>query len=698
MLDFSGTDRYRVIRPLGHGGMGEVYEVEDIVTGTHVALKRLAWKSTEQLLRFKQEFRSVSDLRHPNLIRLYELSIDSHEAFFTMELIQGKDLHQWAIASGPLLSSAPSSVKTENATPMKDPQRLLKILVPIFDALDCLHEMQIIHRDLKPENILIDADNIPKLLDFGVAQNMVQPALPSLENNTIPGTLPFMAPEQLMRAQVSPATDIYALGCTLYLLLTGYYPFSDNLGQILHAHHHHLSPDPELLANAPEVLAQACCWMMERLPEQRPSTTDLRAMLGLAAPVPRPPGRRSRLATSTHLIGRDQDLLEMEEHLEHPSSRTLALTSPTGMGTSTMLHTLAERARRRGLLVLTGRARRGEHMSYRSLDALCDVFASYLATLSEELKQRLQSDILDLCELFPSFSLALVGTAQNWKRASSLPNTKRIVQALHALTRLLRLMARAQPVWLVIDDLQWSDASSLAFLQSLQDAVSDTRVHFLLGADATVLTKRHPLKLFLEALSATPNFLRVCPGPLPEEAVRQHFKELLNEDPQVLNTLVQQTASVPLLVTQVTHFARFESAAAPYDDLLDWFKIWMRRLSGTSLHILEIMTVSEGPCSLRVFRELLRIDAEELREAINELIREQWVHYRPSPRKLHQCAMRCVTRCHTPEQCVRVDETALDWVHPRQQQLACALLPLPRQDRLRCIIELAHNDMLHATL
>ena len=123
-LAFEGTKRYRVVRPLGVGGMGEVYEVEDRASGARVALKRMLTADPRRLLRFKQEFRLMAELHHPNLVRLFDLATEDGEWFFTMELVRGQDLARVLIErsqDGDDAGAVGSTVAPLDATADEDP-------------------------------------------------------------------------------------------------------------------------------------------------------------------------------------------------------------------------------------------------------------------------------------------------------------------------------------------------------------------------------------------------------------------------------------------------------------------------------------------------------------------------------------------------------------------------------------------------
>lgn len=203
---------YEIVAPLGAGGMGEVYRAHDHRVGRDVAVKvlpRHLATDAEARKRFEHEAKAVAMLSHPNIVSLYEFEQDGELGWVVTELLEGETLRK-IIARGPLSW-----------------RRAVEICAAIADGLAAAHAKGIIHRDLKPENVLITTAGHVKLLDFGLAK--AAPAtLPADDrartdplHSEVFGTLGYVAPEQLRRVPVGPATDIFALGCVLYEAVTG---------------------------------------------------------------------------------------------------------------------------------------------------------------------------------------------------------------------------------------------------------------------------------------------------------------------------------------------------------------------------------------------------------------------------------------------------------------------------------------------
>ncbi|MEW5796691.1 MAG: protein kinase [Candidatus Zixiibacteriota bacterium] len=199
--------RYRIVRLVGAGGMGEVYEAEDTELGRNVAIKLLGSSVPPDdhiRRRFQQEARIAASLNHPNIVTVHDVGEYQGRPFFAMEFLSGESLRD-RFKSGPL--------PIDNAT---------DILIQLCHGLAEAHDAGLVHRDLKPSNIMIGDEGQVKILDFGLAAARVS-SRDSGESGS--GTIYYMAPEQLKEESVTPASDLFALGVVLYEMLTGRRPF-----------------------------------------------------------------------------------------------------------------------------------------------------------------------------------------------------------------------------------------------------------------------------------------------------------------------------------------------------------------------------------------------------------------------------------------------------------------------------------------
>lgn len=224
---------YRILSQLGSGGMGVVYEAQDLTLGRRVALKFLPEGLAHDqaaLDRFLLEARAASALNHPNICTIYAVENADGKSFISMELLEGMSLDS-KLASGPLPTS-----------------KLLEVSTQLADALDAAHVKGIVHRDIKPSNIFLTNRGPVKVLDFGLAK-LIRTDMMQAETMTVDagspgplhltspgstvGTIAYMSPEQARGEELDARTDLFSLGTVIYQMATGHLPFTGNTSAVV---------------------------------------------------------------------------------------------------------------------------------------------------------------------------------------------------------------------------------------------------------------------------------------------------------------------------------------------------------------------------------------------------------------------------------------------------------------------------------
>ncbi len=267
---------YRLLRKLGEGGFGAVYEAEHPLLKRRAAVKvlhRAAARDSDAALRFISEAQAVNQIRNRHIIDVFSFGqLQDGRHFYVMDLLDGVPLDRWLKLHGRV-----------------DVSTTLQLLLPIAEALDLAHAAGIVHRDLKPQNIFLawdgSGETVPKLLDFGMAKLLGDSPVHTVSGTPI-GTPLYMSPEQARGERVDKRSDVYALGVLAYELLVGRLPFTgDTTVAVLMAHIIQEAPRPsEAAPDLPSLLDAPILSMLDKDPEKRPASAGaaLRALCDAA--------------------------------------------------------------------------------------------------------------------------------------------------------------------------------------------------------------------------------------------------------------------------------------------------------------------------------------------------------------------------------------------------------------------------------
>lgn len=285
---------FRLTQFLGRGGMGEVWEAEQISLHRSVAVKllRLGTDSADrENVRFRREAEAAARIRHAAVVAIHAVGESEGWQYIAQELVEG----------GYTLADFLNEMRAEKKLPAQYFARVAQLFAEAADGLQAAHEVWVIHRDVKPQNILITIDDHPKVADFGLARIVGADSLS--KSGELAGTYGYMSPEQAMakRIGIDHRTDIFSLGAALYEALTLDRPFGGDTSQeVLQKILFHDPPDPRKLhPSVPRSLALICGKALEKRREDRYASMqqmaeDLRRFLRKESPLAKPPGPARR--------------------------------------------------------------------------------------------------------------------------------------------------------------------------------------------------------------------------------------------------------------------------------------------------------------------------------------------------------------------------------------------------------------------
>jgi len=320
--------RYRLVEQLGRGGMGVVWRARDERLGRDVALKVLhGWVADDPELRerFEREAAALARLEHPHVVRLYDVLEDRGQTVLVLELVDGEGLH--AVVAGRALEW----------------DEVRRYCAPVASALAHAHARGVVHRDLTPSNVLVERGTGRVVVtDFGLAR-LVRGSTSAPVSGVLAGTPEYWAPEQAAGEATGPATDLYALGCMLFQLLTGRLPFvgEDRLATGLRRAHEAAPPLASVRPGTPDDAAALVDRLLSRSPAHRGSAAGAAVLLG---PEPAEAGTRQASASEREALALCVDSTQTAP----PTLVTRVLREP-----ATIVHRVrSRRAVRRGRLAV----------------------------------------------------------------------------------------------------------------------------------------------------------------------------------------------------------------------------------------------------------------------------------------------------------------------------------------------------------
>ena len=618
-----GDARFEFRRNLGEGGYGVVYEAWDRTRSQSLAIKRLRKTDPVALMRFKQEFRSVADVRHRNLVRLDEMFSRDDDWFVAMELVDGVDLLDWVRPADRLVKGFKLPF---------DEGLLRESFAQLCDGLLCLHAAGMLHRDLKPSNVLVERDGRVVVLDFGLVSHL---GAPEISTSNLVGTPAYMSPEHVTGARLTEASDWYCVGLMLYEALTGRLPFEGGFMELLQAR---VQRDPEpprdLEPAIPRDLDALCRALLHRDPAQRPEGAEVARRLRRTGAATEPAAGAPRPAAP--FVGRASHLAVLNDAFQHArltAPSMVHLTGASGMGKTTLarhfLATLPHDA-----LVFSGRCYQRESVPFKAVDSVIDGVSRHLKSLNAaEVARIVPRDMGALARMFPVMREFDEPTPAG-ARQSGMPLDAQEMRrrGFSALRELLQRLGSAQTLVLFVDDLQWGDLDSGQLLLEVLRPPDPPRLLFIACYRPDDAAGSPLLQLLGEIAPGELRRWNVTVGELaPEEARDLALSQLDSQGADmrlIAEALAEESHGNPFIVDQLAHFRRaMKGASSQTLRLESVIDFRLAQLPADARRLVEVIAVVGRPLAVTIANQAAGLDPHAV-DAVEALRGGRWIRGR----------------------------------------------------------------------
>lgn len=596
--------RYRVLNQLGAGGMGHVYRVFDPVNERELALKELKFDYPRALHYFKREFRAVASLSHPNLVSLHDLYHEDERYFYTMELVEGKDIYFFVNQHNHIVRDPKILCESSRL------ERIFQCFTQLLQALDYLHSQGRIHRDIKPANILVDSRGKLRLVDFGV----IKEEIPGGEGQSLSqvfGTSTYFSPEQSLSSRVTSATDIYAAGVVLYELLVGVTPFEGTHEEMCEMHR--TAPPRPILERVPhthEKLAWVCHEMLAKEPARRPSAREILEFLNV-------PLIETASKKTSEFIGRREERELMHrclEGVEAGRGRVLLIEGEEGVGKGSCVEAFCQEARLFDASCFRGACVDRDHVSYRGVDTVVERIAeAYRRQVAKIMRNHIPSR--ERAGLIEAFSFL----------GELLPSSFHPKDEVHSgpalgLFSLLKHLSDQRQLVVVIEHVHLADDDALDLLEALQSGGRLPPVLIILTYCPEQVRSNSRVSSFLEYATSQPNTSLIRLQPFTFEEVREMVQlNLKRQDSELIHYILEQTGGLPGFVMEMIGSMKERRRSEPFQEII------IRKintLSRPARRILAVVCLSNAPVPETVLERACDLTPEQVYEGLISLSAE----------------------------------------------------------------------------
>lgn len=664
--EFFGTERFRLRRRLGSGGMGIVYEAHDLLADRVVALKALTRTEAAHISRFKNEFRSLADVSHPNLVSLYEFMADGQYWFFTMELVEGVNFLEYvrpgyrahtgnrsvtdtlikAETNADLALVANYEAETQELDSLDlefsgdsasdlslnpslsgsklDLNRLYHALRQLAEGLHALHQTGKLHRDIKPSNVLVTPEGRVVILDFGLVAEIESRGIHDSVN--LAGTPDYMSPEQGAQLPISSSSDWYSIGVMLYQALTAQLPFSGKFFEVMMSKQNLDPPEPaELVRGLPPDLNDLCMRLLKRDPKKRPHSREVLRVLGHGKTGPLTlalmPSQPS-VVENAEFVGRRNELDALERAFAdvcRGETVTTLVHGSSGMGKTALVHHFLDRLRTKEpkVVILEGRCYERESMPYKALDGVIDSLTRHLMSLPDGKAEGLMPrDVPALARLFPVM-LQIDSVFNAPRREEEIPDPFTLRRrAFAALRELLGRIGDRRPLVICIDDLQWSDADSTTLLEDLLRPPDSPPLLLIAGFRSEEIETKPSLRVLVDGVNGK-NRREIVVSALSKDEATRLVQDLLGSRERELQPFVEsilrEARGNPFLLEQLARYAATtEQRGATGITLAMMLDARLRQLPKGSRRFVNALAIAGKPVNPELAYEAAGLSGDEL--------------------------------------------------------------------------------------
>jgi eukaryotic-like serine/threonine-protein kinase len=621
----STLGRFQILRCIGAGGMGVVYQAVSAERDSPVAIKTLNHLTPEAIYRFKNEFRSLVGVLHPNLVQMHELSCDGQNWFFVMDYVDGVPFIDYVRGvpgspSARLVSTvdargrfaralAEAEEEADDGASSPPPTdelfyaKLRRVMAELVGGVNALHALGMIHRDLKPSNVLVTPAGRVVVLDFGLAsQEMPADPNPATEDS-LHGTPLYMAPELFTGDDVGKPADWYGVGVMLYEALVGQLPHRGAVHQLVSQKLFTRPKAPaDLVPGTPLDLSDLALSLLDKDPERRPGGDELAALFPLQTFTSRPPESEARRLRAP-FVGRDAELARLAsafERVQSGQSVILNVSGESGIGKSALVEAFLSKVRPDpDVLVLFGRCYEHESVPFKAFDQIADELSGYLARLPDgQVARLIPRDPTPLTTLFPVLArVPQLSPVDGVERPPPPDPTEFRLRGFAAVRELFVRLSEQTKLVLVVDDLQWADDDSALLLKEVFAGEGAPKcLVFGTSRDA----RPHALRRLLSALQHGDargahfeelELSGLSPTESRELARQAVVKDRKSELP--LGPIADEAKGNPFFVLALSRHA--PESPAEGTTLSSFMRSWFQTLPEGALELLRVIAVAGRP-------------------------------------------------------------------------------------------------------